>query len=305
MTKGTNENPNDDTSINEDDIDPIEAFAELTRDENSDAPADQADEDDERVDEGNKTDASQDDGSPSTSDEKPDDIWAQATDSQRNEYQQAQAANVELDHRYRSSNGRISALQKQINGLQTELSQANTDPAPSKEAAIKAGLTPEQIAEFEEDYGDISTFIKGYTSDQINEAVKSQVAPFQQQMSKIEQAQQGYAEREAEDATATEYNRLAKAHPDFQTIQNDNNFWQWLDSKPAFIRNAVESKSADDNIELLNQYKRETSTAVSRTQERNDIDLSAHAELPRKGAPKIPEQEPTDPVELFNVIANS
>jgi len=53
-----------------------------------------------------------------------------------------------------------------------------------------------------------------------------------------------------------EYTELAKAHPDFEKIANDPAFHEWVKTQPAGVQRLYESTSAQDNIVLLNMYKR-------------------------------------------------
>ena len=53
-----------------------------------------------------------------------------------------------------------------------------------------------------------------------------------------------------------EYAELAKAHPDFEKIANDPAFHEWVKTQPAGVQRLYESNSAQDNIELLQMYKR-------------------------------------------------
>lgn len=293
-------------------FDPAEAFTELARKKRLDENSGDNPEHEQELDPVEEQDAGEDLDASSTSGEtdpqtetetetETTDIWANATQEQISAFQASQSKVAELDHRYRSSNGRVSALQKQINSMNHP-----EDPAPSaeREAAIKAGLTEEEIKEFEADYGDISQFIKGYAQEQIRGQVDAHIAPMQQKLSEMETAKELADARAEEDLIAGEIQRLSEAHPDYQDIQNGTEFWDWLDRKPDFIRQAINSTSADDNIELLNQFKRETNPSPGRPAASAKPDLAAHAELPRSGARRVSEDEPVDPVDFFNQLVS-
>lgn len=291
--------------IDENDVDPVEAFAQLTQeDDTTTAPAAVEQNVSDDVEEMTDASQSEDDQSQNREDEQQVDVWEGATESQLSELNRLRTANADLEHRHRSSNGRVSALQKQLNAA-NEQNSSPTHGNTSQDDVNLSGFTAEQIQEFEEDYGDVATYVKALTASQ----VKSLVDPMQRQVSSLEQTQSIYASREQEDALSSELNRLASAHPDYVEIQNNNKFWDWLNTKPAFIQQAVESTSADDNIELLNQFKRETTTPQRETrtaaQTSGGVDLSSHAELPRSGAAKAAGQELTDPVEIFNAITST
>lgn len=294
-TKETTEMP--------DDIDPVEAFALINREETDEPVAELTPATDEPAPATDEiTNASQkEDENPTPDEPQNEDIWAQASDSQRTAFQQLQHVTADLEHRRRSDDGRVSALQKQINSLTEKLeAKPSPEPAPSDDAAT-TGLTPEQLKEFNEDYGDIASFINA----QVQEQIKDRMAPLNQQMSQFEQTQQLSESRQQEEVFSTELKRLASAHPDYQSIQAGNEFWDWLDTKPKFMQAAVKSSSASDNIELLNQFKSETTRSSTPTPAPAAMDLSAHAELPSQGAAKIPAEEPVDEIEYFNLIAGN
>lgn len=53
----------------------------------------------------------------------------------------------------------------------------------------------------------------------------------------------------------SEYDQLAKTHPDFEKIAMDPAFQEWIKNQPESLKKLYASTSAEDNIVLLNIYK--------------------------------------------------
>ena len=54
--------------------------------------------------------------------------------------------------------------------------------------------------------------------------------------------------------------RIVKAHPDFESITNEDEFHDWAEQQPKSVQKLIYSSSADDVIWAIGQYKKEMKT---------------------------------------------
>lgn len=116
------------------------------------------------------------------------DIWADATDEQRTAMEAVRRERAEIEHRYKSDEGRVSALQRKINDLEAIQHQAPV-VAPAQPPVSEEG-----IDSFREDYPDIANAVdkmvqskmtterEGFSQaiNQMQQQMKQAIQPFQE-----------------------------------------------------------------------------------------------------------------------------
>lgn len=137
--------------------------------------------------------------------------------------------------------------------LEQALSVAMSKPATQEQQDVK----DESIAYLKENFPDLATAV-----DKIVESrIKGLDQRFAQFDSQVQQQMAPIRQRFEEDVTAREYSELGKAHPDYQEIDNSQEFRQWLASQPSFVQEASRSPIAQDVVRLLDFYKQDTGIA--------------------------------------------
>lgn len=145
-------------------------------------------------------------------------------------------------HKFQSDQGRVSALQKKINDLETKLNAGE-----ATEAEVKSG-TVEAFEELKKDFPEIATAVQSYVDEQVGQVagtvskrVKDTIEPLQ--------------EEHQDRFFAAQFEALEKAHPDYETVVKTAAWDQWLDSQPSQIRELANSDYANDVSTALSYFK--------------------------------------------------
>jgi len=148
-----------------------------------------------------------------------------------------------LNHKIKSDDGRVSALQKKINKIQTESKSDAISPKEFAEAfTSKESWTTfaEENPELAETMGD---FMKGFAENaQANLDEANEKTDALTELSEVE------AQKSAEDEVGAVY-------PEWQNWISSDEFSSWLTTKPAALQEILEDGSVEDSIWLLGQYK--------------------------------------------------
>lgn len=201
------------------------------------------------------------------------DVWQGATEAQRAAYSELQRQAAKAEHAFNSNRHRLSAFQRKINALESELEKAKKTSSPasgaesgnagtgSGEPAPSVAKTPDgdvDLKQFAEDFPEVYAAVRHLNSSELD-AVKSD---FQKRLDAMQERLESVSEPVNEIANDREYQykqnqlaALAQVHPDYQEIQSNDGFWQWVDSQTPAVKALVGSTSAEDNIALLNLFK--------------------------------------------------
>ena len=284
----------------DDEVDAISLFNELTKDSDKDSDSEKVDELDQERDTEAKdqqdeqgTDAGQ--GQAAT-----DDPWSSAPEPLRNEYKQLKQQYQQLDANHRANSGRVSALTKKLNeltaGLQANEKANGADANSDKGLPTADDLKGKSLAEVEEDFPELAAFVR----NQVDAATQA----FQQQLTPLEEMRQQKAQEQHQAELQNQFQALATVHPDYMQISQDPTFHQWVATQPTSVQAMAQSDYADDNIALLNLYKgSRPAPSAPAAKPKPKTTLSDHAEIPRKGAGKAAaDTDDVDPVDYFNQI---
>lgn len=151
-------------------------------------------------------------------------------------FEEQERARREAEHAAKSQIGRVSALQKKVNDLESMTKQ---QPSPAAQ-----GETPlpgdDDWAAFQNDY------------PQIASAIEKRLAALD---SKVGEATQPIQQMQHERFIASQYAALEAAHPDWQAVAASDSFRSWLSSQPPRIQSLITSEDAADAAYLLTTYK--------------------------------------------------
>lgn len=162
----------------------------------------------------------------------------------------AQKRFQELEHKARSDSGRVGALQRQIDEQRQRLEALQLQgKGDSKEAAA----IEEKIEELEldpallDDFPELGSLVK-FAKDTHAELVKLRGTVQEKVLTPAQQ--KAAMEREAQ-----EYEALKTIHPDFEEIDGNPAFAQWINDQPPAVRNLAFSDSAADVSAALTYFK--------------------------------------------------
>lgn len=288
----------------DDEVDAISLFNELTKDSDKDSASEKVDELDHEHDllqqheakdqqDEQGTDAGQ--GQAAT-----DDPWSSAPEPLRNEYQTLKQQYQQLDANHRANSGRVSALTKKLNeltaGMQANEKANGTDANSNKGLPTADDLKGKNFAEVEEEFPEIAAFVRNQ--------VESAQQAFSQQLTPLNELRQQQEQARQQVELQSQFQALQTVHPDYMQISQDPSFHLWVATQPTSVQAMAQSDYADDNIALLNLYKgSRPAPSAPAAKPKPKTTLSDHAEIPRKGAGKAAaDTDDVDPVDYFNQI---
>jgi hypothetical protein len=170
------------------------------------------------------------------------DIWAEADEGLKSEYDKLRDNNDKLSHQAKSNAGRIGALQRKLNEFQAT-SPAGGNP-PSATEVAEAMKTPEAWASFNEEYPDIH--------DAIESRLEMERSQNQETMNR---ALQPLRAAEEERHVNGQYAALEAAHTDWKDVVNSESFVDWLQQQPTAIQQLSNSNDAFEASKLIDYYK--------------------------------------------------
>lgn len=177
------------------------------------------------------------------------DIWANASEEQRAELEAVRRDRAEIEHRYKSDEGRVSALQRKINDLEAMQHQA---PVVIPQATP---MSEEGIDSFRQDYPDIADAVDKMVQSKMTterEGFSQAMSQMQQQMN---QAIQPFQESEQQRYVDTQLQALESTHPDWREVAQSSGFMEWMNVQPETIRSMFNSDSAQDAAYLVGSFK--------------------------------------------------
>lgn len=157
------------------------------------------------------------------------DIWANADDAQRAAFKELESKYKTLEHKQKSDDGRVSALQKKLNELEQELKKRPAAPAEESDAWKK----------FEED-------------------APEDAAAIQKMLGERDQNMQSQL-------TTTIFNTVMDSmRPDWRTYSSNQPFMDWLGKQPEAIQSKFHSTAPQDAISLLSMWDDHKSAAKAK-----------------------------------------
>jgi hypothetical protein len=185
-----------------------------------------------------------------------DDIWKQATPAQRAAFEAAQAEVKKGEQYKRSNDGRVAALQRQIDSLkrgQVAQTGATRGSAAGQQNAGGFLDTPD-YKKFSKEYPEIAGPLSKVITD-----LQSQVTGQTKMLDAIGNERLQIALNEQESTLATE-------HADWEQLAGQESFGDWLATQPRHIReaalrngeNIVDAEEASDVIGRYKDHLRKT-----------------------------------------------
>lgn len=135
-------------------------------------------------------------------------------------------------------------LQDRISALEEQLEAKPSGELPSSEEDLEA---------WREQYPDVSKVIESLIQKRATEIVADQEEKTRTQLDEI---RKGQSELTREKAEA----KIKKAHPDFEKLQEDDKFHDWVDEQPKWVQDGLflNSDDPDSVIRILDFYKSDT-----------------------------------------------
>lgn len=180
----------------------------------------------------------------------------------------AQQTFKDLEQYKKSNEGRVSAMQRQIDEQRNQLEQLQLS---GKGNSQQAQALAESIEENEIDLGDLAQEIPEL------QAVVNELKTLRERVKGIDGVVQDKviapahlaAEREV---TARELVALEEKHPDKAQIESNPAFWNWVDSQHGAVQSLAKSNHANDVSALIDLYKQANPSAKSAKKVSRNLD---------------------------------
>jgi hypothetical protein len=193
----------------------------------------------------------------------PPDPFEGATPEQRQAYQTLVAEKARYEHDSMSNRNRVSALQKKINELEARLEKSEQAPkeapkAEAKDADLAQDDSGVDLSEFQEDFPEIYRAVNTIYKQQLDRMQSQFDNRLTDVLSKVESVARPIEQMQQSEADAYRRSQIAAleaVHPDWQQLQNSDEFWGWVDQQADGVKALSGSVAASDNIALLNLYK--------------------------------------------------
>jgi hypothetical protein len=218
------------------------------------------------------------------------DPLAALTDDQRDYLKKIEEERDQWRHRFQSDAGRVGALQRKINELETQLtSSASKSPEQPSQREIEGAIGDDKkLDEFKEDYPEFADAIQHIVESRLQKEREALEEKFGQQIKPIHER---FQKNEQEQYFASQYAALEAAHPDWQSVGRSQEFMEWVKRQPPIIQQAANSDDAHDVSFVLDTFKGQRKPA--RTQESRRTRLEQNVSVKSRGA------APTGPPDDF------
>ena len=185
-----------------------------------------------------------------------------------------------------AANAELDILRKQEQTPATVATTQQEQDIETAQAAIDAGVNPDYFGDFSEEA--LAEGINKLIDERVSAQVEAQVS------ARVAKALEPMQQKEQESAAQAHMRTIYEAHQDADSIVESGEFESWKASQPSYIQAALDGVlqqgTADQVVELLNNYKQSTnSTAEPAKAEPSKDELKAKArEAIKNTAPAVP-----------------
>lgn len=175
-------------------------------------------------------------------------------------------------HGFDANRGRVSALQKKINELESSKPADNNNEQSTGDPVNPegSGMTDDQWSEFVEEYPEMAAALDAklnHVTQTINARLDSEVN------SRLEQIQvelNPLSQRAHEEHLQSQLKLLNEKHPDWEEVVSSAEFSKWIGEQPEPVQALANSQAAKDAAYVIDTYKALNSVAVQQPSVTND-----------------------------------
>jgi len=155
------------------------------------------------------------------------------------------------------------ALLQQVNDANTNaLKQAEPEKKVTK--AFVDSLTDEQkeqLKEYDKEF-EVVAKMEGLKRDTEFAKLRNEMVEWKESLvTRLNEQVAPVIESNESIKEASHFSTLKEAHPDYETYRDDGSLQEWIDSKPSYLRNALQAVyddgEAEDTIDLIADFKTE------------------------------------------------
>jgi hypothetical protein len=211
-----------------------------------------------------------------------------------------------LQHKYKSDEGRVSALQRQINELQKVNNTLKRTPQEETPVETKPTIDSKKIVD--DLYSGDEEKARAAVEALVSQRPATNAVDIEQTVNKVVQP---LVEAEKARARSTQEQALEDVHPDWREQVKSPEFSEWLNALPQTVQQLIHSDDASDAVYILDQFNRvETpeptvdseKTKVEKIQDKREKQLADGTGLPSKHSAGASSGMPSDPDALFDYL---
>tara|TARA_R110002051_G_scaffold28421_1_gene67585 strand:- start:35709 stop:36758 length:1050 start_codon:yes stop_codon:yes gene_type:complete len=192
-----------------------------------------------------------------------------------------------------AANAELEILRKQNQTPATVAPTQQEQDIETAQAAIDAGVNPDYFGDFSEEA--LAEGIKRLVNADVAAQVKAQVA----------EALKPMQAKEQESALEAHNRTIYEAHQDADSIVESGEFETWKAGQPSYIQASINQVlnqgSADQVVELLNNYKQSTNSTATPAKAEDTPAKPTAAELKAKAREAIKNTAPAVPASLSDI----
>lgn len=183
------------------------------------------------------------------------DIYAGMSDETKAKFIAMEEQNKDLNHRLSSDAGRVSGLQRKINGMEKEIQgiragDTSGDQPDKKQIAEAMGGTDEEWEAFSEDYPEVAKAI----DSRLDKAGQATQETIDSTLTPIKEQQARDAQKEVADATQASADQVSETYPAWTEAVQKPEFASWLDNQPPGVQSLTDSDDPQDASALIGLY---------------------------------------------------
>lgn len=196
-----------------------------------------------------------------------------------------------------AANAELEALRKQAQTPATVAPTQQEQDIETAQAAIDAGVNPELFGDFSEEAlaKGIKQLVAADVQAQVAAQVKAQVA----------EALKPMQAKEQESAEQAHFNTIYAAHKDADSVVQSSEFEAWKVGQPSYIQasinQVIDQGSAEQIVELLNNYKQSTNSTATPAKVEDTPAKPTADELKAKAREAIKNTTPAVPASLSDI----
>lgn len=209
-------------------------------------------------------------------------------------------ANAQLLHHVKTAEGRVAAIQREIQLAKTAQQAVAPQDAPTQSQMAAAAKNPEEWEELKQDFPQWASAMEKYVSAQLG---RVQVAPGLDPQAVAAFVQQQNEQLKAEMTKALEEARIEGKYEDWRDTVNTVDFAQWFIAQPADVRSLAESPRARDAIRMLDMFHATKSRSAQDIKQERGARLAAAAQTRPGQTPPPKTLDDLSPQEMWNHMA--
>lgn len=186
-------------------------------------------------------------------------------------------ANAQLMQHVRSAEGRVAAMQREMQAARAAQQSVAPQDAPSKQQMSAAAKTPEKWEQLKKDFPDwadaMEEFVSSKLSSQPQQPAQPQVDPRQIAW----YVQQQVAQTRAEMGRRLEEARVESKYENWRDTVNTTEFAQWFAVQPPEVKALADSPVARDALRMLDLFSATKARSASDIKQERGARLAAAA----------------------------